>query len=217
MARMGFFDWFRRRPSIPVAFWLDEDSRIEGLVAQITQDLAEGQNVVVVAHFDDSLVATGLYLAEAGIPFSTHEQWGHAERQRLLSAPNKVRLVLARNLPEVASGGKAVKGATYGVSFRLVELHVLDAENEHVLAYALSLPGSRIEAGISFEDPLARQFSKPWVKTMMGSLGLKPGDAIRSPMVSRAMQRAVQKLGKRVGGNEPASSLGEWISRNLSA
>jgi len=50
---------------------------------------------------------------------------------------------------------------------------------------------------LSFDDDLMRIFARDWVKTVMERLGLKPGEAIESPMVSRGIARAQKKVEQR--------------------
>jgi preprotein translocase subunit SecA len=50
---------------------------------------------------------------------------------------------------------------------------------------------------LCFDDQLMKIFARDWVKTMMERLGLKPGELIESPMVSRGIERAQKKVEMR--------------------
>jgi len=50
---------------------------------------------------------------------------------------------------------------------------------------------------LCFDDDLMRIFARDWVKTMMEKLGLKHGELIESPMVSRGIARAQKKVEAR--------------------
>jgi len=50
---------------------------------------------------------------------------------------------------------------------------------------------------LCFDDDLMRIFARDWVKTMMERLGLKHGERIESPMVSRGIARAQKKVEQR--------------------
>ncbi|MFQ5505934.1 MAG: preprotein translocase subunit SecA [Planctomycetota bacterium] len=50
---------------------------------------------------------------------------------------------------------------------------------------------------LSFDDDLMRIFARDWVKSVMEKLGLKPGEAIESPMVSRGIARSQKKVEQR--------------------
>jgi len=214
---MGFLSWFRRRPVLPVAVWIDAESQRAGLVGDVVADRDRGVSSIVVAHFEAALVQAGQDLATAGIVFTTVPAWTAAMTQRLAGGGGEVMLSLARALPESAAGPVVAAAAqSRPWSVRLIELHVQAAANERVRTFAAVLPGSAVvEATTSFDDPVMREFASPAVQRMMLALGLKPGEAIRSPMVSRAVARALAKLERRVGADRPATSLGEWLQHNL--
>ena len=50
---------------------------------------------------------------------------------------------------------------------------------------------------LSFDDDLMKIFARDWVKTMMEKMGLKPGEVIDSPMVTRGIGRAQRKVEAR--------------------
>ncbi|MBP8299182.1 MAG: preprotein translocase subunit SecA [Planctomycetes bacterium] len=50
---------------------------------------------------------------------------------------------------------------------------------------------------LSFDDDLMRIFARDWVKVMMEKMGLKPGEVIDSPMVTRGLAKAQKKVEAR--------------------
>ena len=68
---------------------------------------------------------------------------------------------------------------------------------------------------VSFDSPTMATFARPWVRTMMEKLGMRPDAPIDSPMVTRGFRKALAKLEQRVVGNQPADSLADWMQRNL--
>ncbi|MCA8977182.1 MAG: preprotein translocase subunit SecA, partial [Planctomycetes bacterium] len=50
---------------------------------------------------------------------------------------------------------------------------------------------------LSFDDDLMRIFARDWVRTMMEKMGLKPGEVIDSPMVTRGIAKAQKKVEAR--------------------
>ncbi|MFN7589963.1 MAG: preprotein translocase subunit SecA [Planctomycetota bacterium] len=50
---------------------------------------------------------------------------------------------------------------------------------------------------LSFDDDLMRIFARDWVKVMMEKMGLKPGEVIDSPMVSRGIAKAQKRVEAR--------------------
>ncbi len=57
-------------------------------------------------------------------------------------------------------------------------------------------PG-RTKFFLSFDDDLMRIFARDWVKVMMEKMGLKTGEVIDSPMVTRGLAKAQKKVEQR--------------------
>jgi len=57
-------------------------------------------------------------------------------------------------------------------------------------------PG-RTKFFLSFDDDLMRIFARDWVKVMMEKMGLKSGEVIDSPMVTRGLAKAQKKVEQR--------------------
>ena len=72
-----------------------------------------------------------------------------------------------------------------------------------------------VAASVSFDDHVMQKFASPWVKTMMSRMGLKDDLPIDSPMVSRGLHRALQKLAKKALSNMRSDSIEEWMRHNL--
>lgn len=216
---MGLFDWFRRRHAVTLAVFLDEASRSSSAIEGIRTAHSQGANVLVIAHFEAALLETGRAMAEAGIEFTTRDRWTAADtHQLLLRGAGSVTAVLARSLPTVAADaprGTPAAGAPQ-VCLQVVDLHVLASENDRITRFADSLAApTRVAGSLSFDSPIMAVFAKPWVKTMMVTMGQKPGEAITSPMVTRGVMKALRKLEDKAFGNVPCPSIGEWMQRNL--
>lgn len=217
---MGLLDWFRRRPTLDVVCWLDDASRWQGFARAVQADLAAGRHVLVVAHFKQTLAAAGETLARAAIPFEARVPWTSADRARLRAgAAPAVILTLAGGLPPIsAEGTRSTTPGSDPVTVKVVDLHVLAAENDRVLAFATTLAGrASARAHVSLEDPVLTTFARPWVRDLMSRLGMKPDDPIESSMVTTGVHRALAKLAKKVTGNAPCTSAAEWLERNLGA
>lgn len=209
---MGIFDWFRRPRRLRTICWLDEPSRLAGLVRAVQDDLAIGKSVVVVGHFPQGLIEAGEALAAAGVPFTTLAKW-----QPLPPGPRAVA-ILAKALPQ-PDVGTATKPRVSGlvqVSVRAVEVHVLASENDRVLQFADQLPlPAEATNYVSLESPTMVSMTGGWVKPMLAKMGFKADQPIESPMVTKALARSLQKLERSVAGTLPAESLAQWVQRNV--
>jgi hypothetical protein len=172
----------------------------------------------VVAHLEQALLETSAALREAGIDLTTRERWKPADTDKLLArGGGAVIAVLARNLPEVPESEPRAAAAADAppVAILAADLHVLASENQRVVRFADSLAAPTVvTSSVSFDQPIMNMFAKPWVKQMMSSMGLKPGEVIASPFVTRGLVKALRKIEAKATGNVPCKSIDEWLRRN---
>ena len=212
---MGLFDWLRRSRRMPTQFWLDEACRVAGLVEDVRAQIAQGRHTVVVAHFPAGLVEMGQALSSAGIAFETRTTWSAREQQRMLQQEPIVSCILASALPEHGDDPERKPGDIRAVVLAC-ELHVDRAANERVRRFALGLPvPSEARAYVSLDSPHVRKLANPRIKNVLGTLGMEKDVPIESPMLTRGIERALDKLSRRIRSQHPADSLEEWLDRNL--
>lgn len=211
---MGLFSWLfgRRAPSLHVAVWLDEPSRLRGLARDVRADLAKGRSVVLVAHFASALVEVGQHFASEGIAFTTLASW------RPLGSTPSVVAILAKALPQPVPGAQPVakRGQAPQVVVRGVELHVLARENDRLANFAATLPvPCEVCASTSLDAPVLARTQKPWVREMLGKLGFSADAPIDSPMLSRSMKKALVAIERRTRRDLAADSVEQWMDRNV--
>jgi hypothetical protein len=129
-----------------------------------------------------------------------------------------VLATLVGSLPQVPPGTAppSARPDARPVSVRVADVHVLAAENDRVVRFAKSLPAAaKAVAVVSLDDPVLSTFAKPWARNLLVRLGLSADEAIASPMVTRGIHRALDKLATKAGGNVACDSIGEWLQRNV--
>ena len=221
---MGLFDWLpwlTKHSRLPIGVWPDEASRYDALAAGVADDLRRGAHVLLVAHFPATLVALGERLAAKGVAFETRAEWSDAAARKLVVSqePTAVAL-LAAALPPLRDREEIVRqelmAGSRTLSFRIVDLHLLAAANDRVENYARSLPCAvRLSTSVALDGPLLRELAAPWLRDLLGKLGLRDGASIEDAMVTRSLRQALQKLARRVTGDAPADSLAAWLQQNL--
>lgn len=214
---MGFL-WFGRPAAIRTIVTVDEATRYRHFAAAVADDRANSSNVLVLAHWKETLLRAAQCLHDLDIPYEVRTAWTRADTETLCGPPTgRVLMALAASLPAAEAPSRPKDPAAH-VAVRLLELHVLPDANARVTRFVQQLPAKTdLCAFLSFEDPLMRLFAQPWVASMLQAMGLREGGAIDNPMVSRGLQRAVAKLSKRVEGNQPADSMAEWVRINMRA
>ena len=75
----------------------------------------------------------------------------------------------------------------------------------------------RVEPLASLDEPLMARFSGAWVQELLRKMGMQEDEAIESPLVSRRIRAAQDRILKQVTSFEPAESAEEWLRRNVPA
>jgi hypothetical protein len=107
--------------------------------------------------------------------------------------------------------------ASDGPEICVVEHHPLPAQNEKLLQKLLGLSPHKPTFHVALDEPLLKLFGGDRVVALMQQLGMKPDEMVSHPMVSKALENARIKIAKKVRLEQPASSMAEWFSRNVSA
>lgn len=99
------------------------------------------------------------------------------------------------------------KGPTF-----VAELHPLNSVFQSAADYLRQAPGVRFLTHL--DDPLFEQFGQAKLKELMQRLGMKNDETISHPMVTKAIQKAQQKLESQRARLLEASSAAEWYRLN---
>jgi hypothetical protein len=198
---MGLFDWLTGNKSkvrvLPDLVWLTEQAKRDGLrrhLAQAIADPAGACGIIVVAHFADCLAWL-------------HDMAAELNCDRLL-------VTLADAL-----AGEALAALATDESQQLLivvaERHPLPSHNESVLDFARRLPcRCQVARHISLHDPVMKLFSSDWTTNVLRRLGMKETEAIKSTMVNRRIEAALNKIAKSAIADLPANSVEEWLEKN---
>jgi len=196
---MGLFDWLTSKNKIEIAehrIWLTQKAKYAGIhkeVAQAVANPAGPSAVIVVAHFNDCLEQ----LQTAVVGF---------DRDRVLVT-----------CADVLAGRTSYFAADESRSIIIIvgERHPLPSHDKVVMDFARSLPcRCQIVHHASLEDSLLKLFCGEWIERVIRGFGMKDDQAIKSRMVGRRIQSALEKIAKNATGDVPANSAEEWLERN---
>ncbi len=67
----------------------------------------------------------------------------------------------------------------------------------------------------SLDEPAFKMFGGERLTGLLDTLGMKEDEAIEHSMVTKAMQRAREKVEAMVKVEQPATSEPEWFSKNV--
>ena len=227
------------RNDINDQIYLDEQSKLDAIVEEITVECKEGRPVLL----GTTSIAKSEKISEAlkagGIEHNVLNAKQHEREAEIITqAGRKGAVTVATNMAgrgtDIVLGGKAdalweaqckrdgldpesaeAKQLLEELSARckaeqqevlaLGGLYVLGTERHEARRIDNQLRGRCGRQGdpgqtkffLSFDDDLMRIFARDWVRTMMERMGLKSGEVIDSPMVSRGIAKAQKKVEAR--------------------
>jgi preprotein translocase subunit SecA len=172
--------------------------KYKAIAEEISQAQKKGQPVLVgTVSVEKSELLSGL-LTRLDIPHETLNAKNHArEAQIIEQAGQKGRITIATNM--AGRGTDIVLGE--GVK-DLGGLYVIGTERHDARRIDNQLRGRSGRQGdpgrskffLSLEDDLMRIFASDRLSSIMGRLGMEEDEAIISPMVSRAIERAQRRV-----------------------
>ena len=197
--------------------WLDEGRKLHGICSEIAAAKDNGLTVLAIAHFESTFASLEAALRERPLDYSVYSAFDYStlcspgERD----GPGRVWVALARDFS--ARGVPArEKPEPVRLSIIVAEHHPMPARDDAVMEAAASLPcKSQIDFHTSLADPLLSRFGGEAVRSLFQRLGLDEETAISHPMVSAAIRKAQERIGKQVGQDIHARSADEWFRHNL--
>lgn len=197
--------------------WVDGERKLEGVRQDIARAAAEEKNVLLLAHFEETLSALASSLRARSVPYQTHFD----DDASALCAPArgdegaKVWLALASHFR--AQGPAPAGGARVSRILVLVaEHHPLPSKDEAVVEAASRVPcRSEIVFHTALTDALLKRFGGERLQGLLKQLGLKEDEYVSHPLISKAIRSAQEKIGRQVAGELPTRSAEEWFGYNL--
>jgi len=216
---MSFFDrLFGRQPRVEQVsrIWLSEAEALEAVGVEVGQRLLDDRLIVVTSHFDDRLAEIEEMLRLVSIAFEKVEdrlEGRYADRH--VGGSNTATVLLARSDVLVGDQSPAEsRNPDRSVSVLMRERHGLEEYDKQVESFAASIPfRTRMCFFDSLDDRLLKVFAGDWVRSVLQQMGMKPGEAIESHMVSKRIQAAQQKIAQRYQHARKSGQLFEtWPS-----
>lgn len=187
---MFSWPWQKKTPPEPPSvdrIWLSLSARDRAIVRA-----AQAAPLVVLAFFDETVTRVRAALSEAGVSEGSH-------------------LVVAR--VDLLDGRPAT------ASVIVAERHPLPANNRALIE---RLQREMPMAGpptffTALDDAFMLRMGGANMAGLMKQLGMAEDEPIDHPMISKSLKNAREKAEKNLAGKAPvpASSLAEWVERNL--
>jgi preprotein translocase subunit SecA len=218
---VSLFSYSQTMPEVRVAddlIWLTQVAKLNGLVAQVQDWLAENRFALVLAHFPATLARVEQELSAAGVPIDFHD--GRLSRKDVVpyvdqAIGRKALLVLAASLPST-DFPREINGTLGRLAIVVAERHFLREKDDAILSFAHTLGRPyEIAFHLSLHDPLMKHFAGKRVENELKRLGMLESTACESKMVARRIKGAQAKLSSRILSDRTADSAEQWLSLNL--
>jgi len=197
---MGLFDFIfgsKRQSSVHVAddrIWMTQNAKLSGIKQQLRQK-TESAVILMVAHFEETLQQLRSMIAD-------------------YHTATSVQLILAKDFESDTARLHPDEDST--IDLIIAERHPLKSADDALLLIAESLPCQcRVAYHLSLEDPLFKHFLSGSLETILEQLGMKENEPIESPLITRGVKGAQQKIEKQAFGNSRAKSAAEWLELNM--
>jgi preprotein translocase subunit SecA len=203
-----------RPPLAGCRVWIDEAAETRAILRDVAEQLAARGSVLVLAHFPTTLAAMTAALHNRGIPHDPFPVRLDPVQLRRTTEAAKTPAVLCGLVRDLAPGPYPEPDHDAPFEVVVVERHFLRRHDDAAVAFADGL-GCLATFHTSLGSPFMRRFAGDWVRGMLQYLGMKENEPIDSPMVTRRIGKAQDKLVAQVEMEQPADSPEEWVRLNL--
>ncbi|MEZ5989141.1 MAG: preprotein translocase subunit SecA [Planctomycetota bacterium] len=189
------------REDLDDKIYLGDEDKHQAILEDVTEQHRIGRPVLIGTTSIEKSERLSKLLGKAGIEHEVLNAKHHEREAEIVAlAGQPGRVTVATNM---AGRGTDIKLGP-GVKDK-GGLHIVGTERHEARRIDNQLRGRCGRQGdpgstrfyLSFDDDLMKIFARDWVKSVMEKLGLKPGEAIESGMVSRGLARAQRKVEQR--------------------
>ena len=196
--------------------WLDGNRKLEGICQDALDARAELSNALILAHFKSTLSILEDRLSARAIDYKPYQPLdfsalcfrGHD------TASAVVWVGLASYFQARTSA--PLEQSRSGLRILVAEHYPLVSRDEAVLDATRSLAcDAQVIHYTSLTDPLLNHFGGDRIRGLMTQMGMEEQECISSPVISRAIRNAQEKIRKQVQREMQTNSPEEWFRFNL--
>jgi len=190
--------------------WFNSQRKFAGICADVAGLKAEQQNILLLAHFPETLSIVQLALRAASIEF------GLAESSILCS--QSPQGVLAVGLVRAVQPSAQIDLSSSEGSLEIVvaEHHPVYGKDKDLIDLAELLPCKpKVCFHTSLDEPLMRHFGSESIVSLFKRLGADEAESISHPLVTTAIRSAQQKIEKQVQRDVHTESMADWFRFNI--
>ncbi|PIU83317.1 MAG: preprotein translocase subunit SecA [Elusimicrobia bacterium CG06_land_8_20_14_3_00_38_11] len=196
-----------RREDFPDLIYRTEREKYEAILNEIEELYKLGRPVLVGTRSIEKNEKLSAMLKKRGVPHQLlNAKYHEQEAQIIAQAGRKKGVTVATNMAgrgtDIVLGGNPSDAAEQEEVKKLGGLHILGTERHEARRIDNQLRGRGGRQGdmgssrffLSLEDELMRLFGSDRISPIMEKLGMKEGEVIEHPLVSRAIENAQRKV-----------------------
>lgn len=203
---MSLFSFLKSdKPAYSDKVWRTTNMALRGMITDAMLAITRKQTPVVICFFDDEFAQITQFLSEKGVPAISLQNY-RAEKQEGI-----VWYASAHSAPEfMAALSKQPVAILFFGHYPLPA-----RENGLLQKVKNSIPSASVVFYSSLDEPAFKMFGGEKLTSLLDTLGMKEDEAIEHSMVTKAMQRAREKVEAMVKLEQPATSETEWFAKNV--
>ena len=198
--------------------WVDGGRKLEGVRREIVRAAEEGANVLLLAHFEETLSALASMLRARRLPHQTHFNDDASALCATSSAGEgpQVWLALASHFRAQGSALTSAAPNSRVLLILVAEHHPLASRDEAVLEAAARVPcPNSVVFHTALTDALLKRSGGDRLQGLLKQLGHDDDECVSHPLIGTAIRKAQEEIGAQVAGELPTRSAEEWFKYNL--
>ena len=199
-------------PSYTDKVWKTSQFCLKGMMTDALRLITEGKIPVVIPYFSESQKKIIQFLSTNNVPHYLIEADGSADRMIQELVVLVLDLKFFRSVESIDFVKKLSGKRTTQLLFP-GHYPLPSKENKFLNRFSVLKIQSVFYS--SLDEPSFEIFGTLQIISVMEKLGVKDEEAIEHPMVSKAMERAREKLENKVKFEHEASSEKEWFQKNM--
>lgn len=211
--------------------WWDRERKLQGICEEIATIKTAGGNVLLLAHFEGTLVNVEGALRARAIESKRFSQFDSAVLCSSGSgSAGNLWSGLARSFQAPHAHISGEWGATRlqtsvatpletqqtPLQIIVAEHHPMRSRDQHLIEASSTLTcEAQLTVHISLDDPLLTHFGVRSIQDLYRRLGVDEETALSNPLINAAIRRAQEKIESQVPKDMPAWSIEDWFRHNL--
>lgn len=186
---------------------------------QFVKDLKEESEkfdvIFACVHFQDSYAELKTALENSALPFNYFDRSSASFHKYGMSDKNgNIFLSRVDDLPSEVSRNDIFSGSKILI---LVYERFPDGSEDKKITDFASMIGANVTLRYygALDEPLLKLFSGERLTPLLSALGLKDDEFIEHPMISNAIEKAMEKVASLRVGNTPAYNSADWMKYNI--